>query len=113
MNKEQKKIKEQYDDMCCSIADAPIYDGRNTIDEYVCQKCGKKIYTEYKVKGVTPFVMSCTEQGCTGLMSHTRTFPFTEEVETKKFYRPSFEEFVKMGRGEQQHILNGGLVLER
>lgn len=108
----REEIKERYDRMLSEIGDSEMYDGRNTVDRYVCEKCGNHIHTTYRDKGVTPFTIICPT--CGGIMKHTQTFDRNEvpdDVEVKEWYRPSLKETLKMSDGWIDHIINGGLVL--
>lgn len=114
MNKNE--LKQQYDKLAAEIESAQMFDGRNKgVDEYVCKKCGKRFYTRYKDKGVTPFTIKCRH--CDhGTMMHDQTI--SEQVanfmafEVHNWVRPTFEQFQTLNEGAQEHVLNGGLMLE-
>lgn len=114
MNKEE--LKQQYDELISGIETAKMFDGRNKgVDVYVCKKCGKRFYTRYKDKGVTPFTIKCRH--CEhGTMMHDQTI--SEQVanvmafEVHNWVRPTFEQLQKLSEGAQEHVLNGGLMLE-
>lgn len=111
---EKQDIVKQYDEIVNSIEDAKIYDGRNTVDRYICDTCGYMIHTTYKDKGVTPFTMGCPK--CNGTMYHSQTFKkdtVPDWVEVRNWYRPTLEQVLSMTDGMVQHILNGGLVLDK
>lgn len=111
MTKEQ--IEKQYNKLVSEIEEKKMYDGRGTVDRYICDTCGHIIHITYKNKGVTPFVMRCPK--CSGDMVHKHTFKKDTVpgwVEVKNWYRPSLEEVLKMDKGTTEHILNGGLILE-
>lgn len=107
---------EEYKGFCESIEDRSIYDGRGKgVDVYECNKCGEKKFTKYADKGVTPFCMPCE---CGGTMTHNETM---YEVEChlrygfkiiEKWVRPTYDQFVKLSLGQQEHVMNGGLLLE-
>lgn len=107
---------EEYKGFCESIEDRSMYDGRGKgVDVYECNKCGKKMFTKYVDKGVTPFCMPCE---CGGTMTHNETMC---EVEChlrygfkiiEKWVRPTYDQFVKLSLGQQEHVMNGGLLLE-
>ena len=110
------KTKLAYDNMVKHIAETlNMYDGRGKgVDIYSCRECQKVILTRYKDKGVTPFPMQCE---CKGSLVHADTI---RELTAKAlgckvldWYRPSFEEFLKLSQWEQEHILNGGLMLNK
>ena len=109
------KTKLAYDNMVKHIAETSnMYDGRGKgVDIYLCRECQKVIMTRYKDKGVTPFSMQCE---CKSSLVHVDTI----NEQTAKalghkvldWYRPSFEEFLKLSEWEQEHVLNGGLILK-
>lgn len=108
MNKEQ--LTQKYNQMVSNIR---CYDGRGTVDEYACKDCGNKVHTTYGVLGVTPFVIKCNQ--CGRSMMHDKTYKkdsFPNNIEVKKWVRPSLEDFLRMNNSTQEHILNGGLLLE-
>ena len=114
MNKDE--LKQRYDELVSCIETAKMFDGRNKgVDVYVCEKCGKKFYTRYKDKGVTPFTIKCRH--CEhGTMTHDQTI--SEQVanvmafEVHNWVRPTFEQLQKLSDGAQEYVLNGGLMLE-
>lgn len=118
-----EELKKKYDQMLKDIETAPIFDGRGTgVDVYICEKCGEKFYTQYTAKGVTPFTIGC--RFCkaaikAAIMLHRTTISYKEwsklEASGAKLHnwvRPTYEQMIKLSPGTQQHILNGGLVLE-
>ena len=109
MNK--NKLARAYKKMASSIEKLRIYDGRGTFDIYVCEKCNHKQVTTYGDKGVTPFTMRCPN--CGGMMVHTSTVESIEKsTPFKKWVRPTLDQFLKLSPGCQDHVLNGGLLLE-
>lgn len=116
MAMDKNELKKKYDKMVAGIESARMFDGRNKgVDIYVCKKCGEKFYTRYKDKGVTPFTIKCRH--CEhGTMIHGQTIP--EQVaslmpfEVHDWVRPTFDQFLKLNEGAQEHVLNGGLMLE-
>lgn len=114
MNKE--KLKQQYDELVSGIETAKMFDGRNKgVDIYQCKECGFEFYTRYKDKGVTPFTVLC--RNCDhGTAVHNKTI--TEQmasfrgVKVHNWVRPTFEQLLKLNEGAQEHVLNGGLMLE-
>lgn len=114
MNKNE--LKQQYDKLAAEIESAQMFDGRNKgVDVYVCKKCGKRFYTRYKDKGVTPFTIKCRH--CEhGTMMHDQTI--SEQVanvmafEVHNWVRPTFEQLQKLSDGAIEHVLNGGLMLQ-
>lgn len=111
---ERKEIEKKYCKLTKEIESMHIYDGRDTVDRYLCEKCGGFLHTTYKDKGVTPFTITCPM--CGGIMSHTQTFKketVPDYVEVKKWYRPTLKQTLKMSERSIEHILNGGLILEK
>ena len=110
----KKQIEKKYNALVGRIEDMGIYDGRGTVDRYECEKCGCVMHTTYKDKGVTPFATSCRE--CGGLMRHTKTFSkevVPTHIKVINWYRPTLKQVLKMPDGIVEHILNGGLILEK
>jgi hypothetical protein len=115
MNKEE--LKKQYDELISGIETAKMFDGRDKgVDVYVCEKCGSQFYTRYKDKGVTPFTIRCRREACGATMIHRDTI---SEAQAKNdglvvhnWVRPTFEQLLKLNVGAQEHVLNGGLMLE-
>lgn len=109
----KNSLKSKYDKMAVSIEAANIYDGRGTFDVYKCNRCGFSIVTTYKDKGVTPYTISCKKCGV-GTMFHTETLALPHpDTDVINWIRPTFNQFKKMQPGAQEHILNGGLIMER
>ena len=93
-----------------------IYDGRGRgVDIYVCQKCGKRRCTRYKGKGVKPYIIICDK--CKGTMQHKYTIGELKPLKWKKkvenWVRPTLKETKKLTKGEKEHVLKGGLMLEK
>lgn len=110
---EREQIEKQYNKLVSEIEEMKMYDGRGTVDRYICDTCGYIMHTTYKDKGVTPFVMQCPE--CGGGMVHRQTFKkdtVPDWVEVKNWYRPTLEQTLDMPKGVIEHVLNGGLILE-
>lgn len=115
-----EELKKEYDQMLKDIETARIFDGRGTgVDVYICEKCGERFYTRYTAKGVTPYSIIC--RSCKkALMTHRNTISYKEWlclsfIDAKKLHdwvRPTYEQMIKLSPGAQQHVLNGGLVLE-
>ncbi len=117
----EKELKREYDKLTSNIEGLRVYDGRNAgVDVYVCEKCGKQLYTRYKDKGVTPFTVGCRSKECRGTMIHENTISEFDAMLNKltvhNWVRPSFEWLDKQRKkgkdGLIEHILNGGLMLE-
>lgn len=114
MNKNE--LKQQYDKLAAEIESAQMFDGRNNgVDIYQCKECGFQFYTRYKDKGVTPFTVRC--RNCNhGTAIHKDTI--SEECAEREGFivhnwvRPTFEQLQKLSDGAQEHVLNGGLMLE-
>lgn len=103
--------KKQYEIMCQRLENAKLYDGRGTFDKYECRYCEKSIITTYKDKGVIPSAMQCKFCGCT--MIHTQTYSFRNPAwrMVYNWIRPTFEQFSKLPLAIQEHVENGGLIL--
>lgn len=109
----QEEIEKAYNKLVGEIEEKRMYDGRGTVDRYVCDTCGNMMHTTYKNKGVTPYTMMCPK--CRGTMYHRQTFAkdsVPHWVEIKSWCRPTLEQTLKMNEGTIEHILNGGLILE-
>lgn len=112
MNKEQ--IKKEYNELVNSIEEMRMYDGRNTVDRYVCKRCGAHLYTTYIDKGVTPFTIQC-RRCSVGTMIHDKTFrkeTIPSYIVVLGWYRPTLEQTLRMSEGAISHVLKGGLFLE-
>ena len=110
----KKQISRKYNCLLARVENMEIYDGRNTVDQYQCGKCHFRVFTTYKDKGVTPFATRCPI--CGGLMQHNRTFSkdtFPEDIRVLNWYRPELKHLLKMNEPEIDHVLNGGLILEK
>lgn len=109
----KKDIKKEYKKLVDGIEDSSMYDGRGTVDRYVCDTCGHIIYTTYRDKGVTPFTIRCNK--CGGVKVHDKTYEknsIPSYVNIIDWYRPTLEQTLKMSEGMIQHILDGGLILD-
>jgi hypothetical protein len=101
----------RYRQLLWRIENVKIYDGRNKgIDVYECSKCGHKLYTYYKDKGVTPFTISCPK--CSGIMIHAKTVGTTPGVIPIPWFRPTFKQMLKLSPRMIEHVLQGGLILK-
>ncbi len=114
---DKKKLKRKYDKLVSEIESMSGYDGRGKgVDVYVCEKCGKQFYTRYKDKGVTPFTIRCRREDCNATMLHRATISESqaknEGLVVHNWVRPTFEQLLKLSDGAQEHVLNGGLMLE-
>ena len=108
--KRLKELKQKYDKMVAG--ELNVYDGRGKgVDVYVCHKCGKKLYTRYKDKGVTPL---CIRHKCGGIMMHEYTISEEEAkaagAKVFNWVRPSWR-FVRRNPACWEHIMGGGLNL--
>lgn len=113
------KIRRQYKKLVASVEEMKVFDGRGKgVDVYVCEKCDRKILTRYKDKGVTPFVMQCSH--CGGPARHVSTITelraetvcFFENTKVQNWVRPPLWWLLKH-KEVADHVLNGGLVLEK
>lgn len=105
-----KQIEKDYEDMLKTVQNMNVYDGRGTYDTYVCSNCRHELVTTYKDYGVTPFIMQCPK--CEQSMIHERTSATKPDTIVQNWVRPTFGQFVKLNSAQQQHVLNGGLMLE-
>jgi transcription elongation factor Elf1 len=103
-------LKKRYDHLIATIDSAKIYNGRGTYDTYVCLNCGHELVTTYKDYGVTPFTVQCPK--CEQSMIHERTSATKPDTIVQNWVRPTFGQFVKLNSDQQQHVLNGVLMLE-
>lgn len=93
------------------IENMSIYDGRGKgIDVYECPKCGHKVYTWYKDKGVTPFTISCPK--CSDIMMHNKTVRTVPGIMPIPWLRPTFKQILRLSPGMIEHVLQGGLILK-
>lgn len=110
----REQIEKQYNKLVSEIEEMKMYDGRGTVDRYICDTCGYMMHTTYRDKGVTPYTVRCPE--CNGTMYHKQTFrkeTVPDWVEVKNWYRPTLEQTLKEKESTIQHILNGGLLMDR
>lgn len=111
----KKQITKRYEKLVSEVENMRIYDGRGTVDEYICNRCGDSTFTTYRDKGVTPFVMRCRKCGGDAVHRNTNPKGSVEHIRTlvkvHDWYRPSLDDVLKMEEGMIDHILNGGLIL--
>lgn len=108
---DNNEIIRRYEKLVSKIEKSDIYDGRWTYDLYKCESCGKEMVTTYADKGVTPFMIGCQ---CGGMMSHCKTFYFVPDyIPVYEWRRPTLNELYNMSENEIDHVLNGGLILDR
>lgn len=101
----------KYRQLLRRIEKAGIYDGRGKgVDIYECSKCGHKVYTWYKDKGVTPFTIGCPK--CHDIMMHTKTVGTTPGIMPIPWLRPTFKQMLKLSPGMIEHVLQGSLILK-
>lgn len=114
------KIRRQYKALVAKVEEMKVFDGRGRgVDVYVCEKCGRRTMTRYKDKGVTPFVMRCSH--CDGYAQHVETVSedravllrLAEGVAIQNWVRPPLKWLLKQSEGTIDHVLQGGLVLEK
>lgn len=110
----EKELKKEYEKMVSGIGNSRIYDGRGKgIDIYHCDKCQTSIFTRYKEKGVTPYIIPCEQ--CGWMMRHMKTVEdnvIKRQEMVRNWVRPSFDQMKGMGFATIAHVLKGGLVLE-
>jgi hypothetical protein len=114
---DKKELKKKHDKLVAEIESMSGYDGRGKgVDVYVCEKCGKQFYTRYKDKGVTPFTIRCRREVCNATMVHRTTISESqaknEGLVVHNWVRPTFEQLLKLSEGAQEHVLDGGLMLD-
>lgn len=110
----REDIEKKYNELVKSIETKRMYDGRGTVDRYTCDTCGHIIYTTYRDKGVTPYTIRCNR--CGGTKYHDKTYDkktVPGYVMIIDWYRPSLEDVLKMSDGMIEHVLNGGLILDK
>lgn len=102
----------RYRQLLWRIENMKIYDGRSKgIDVYECSKCGHKLYTYYKDKGVTPFTISCPK--CSDTMMHTKTVECAPGfIKPIPWLRPTFKQMLKLSPEMIEYVLDGGLILK-
>ncbi|MBQ6097974.1 MAG: hypothetical protein IJK99_09535 [Bacteroidales bacterium] len=114
------KIRRQYKALVANVEEMKVFDGRGKgVDVYVCEKCGRRTLTRYKDKGVTPFVMQCSH--CDGYAQHVETVSedkalllrLADGITIQNWVRPPLKWLLKQNAGTVQHVLDGGLVLEK
>lgn len=114
------KIRRQYKQLVAKVEEMKVFDGRGKgVDVYVCEKCGRRTLTRYKDKGVTPFVMRC--RYCDGYAQHVETISedtalllcIAEGNTVQNWVRPPLKWLLKQNQGTIDHVLQGGLVLEK
>lgn len=105
----------EFDEKMLELDALDVYDGRGTFDLYVCDRCNEFKVTTYKDKGVTPFIIQCDKcKSGVGCMKHVRSFDNVKEsVVYYEWRRPTFAEFQEMGDRMKEHVLSGGLVLDK
>lgn len=93
------------------IENMSIYDGRGEgIDVYECYGCGHKLYTYYRDKGVTPFIICCPK--CPDVMRHNKTAVTVSGIMPIPWVRPTFKQMLKLSPEQIEHVLHGGLILK-
>lgn len=113
MNK--KEIAKRYKELVANAENLKVYDCRGEYHGYACKNCGYITATSARDKGVTPFTIICPK--CGNISTHVITTktppPSRNDVsEVKYWVRPTLEQLLKMGAGNIDHVLRGGLVLE-
>lgn len=112
-----KQYAERYKTMLKNANTDTLYDCRPEIHRYNCGNCGRDMLTGCKDLGVTPFSLPCKCVHSTMIHNDTFTKSQIEELdmmdEVEWWVRPTFEQLIRMSRWQINHILNGGLVLEK
>lgn len=115
MNK--KELTKKFNRLLQDVDSMKIYDGRGKgVNQYQCEECGAIFYTRYGDKGFTPFMIRCRNNKCDGFMVHNDTLSNAHascmRLDVVSWVRPDLHEFLLMKPALQEHVLNGGLVLE-
>lgn len=76
---------------------------------YTCKVCKQKVKTVDEDNGVTPMFITCQCGGTMASAMYNDIMP--DERPTKGWYRPSFAEYRKLDKYEQEHVLKGGLLI--
>lgn len=108
-------LKNQYDKLLEQVKTDDFYlkiDLNNRVNCYVCQHCNHITKTVDVDAGVTPFLHGCEECGELASSSFYKDIAPSKEP-TEEWYRPNWEEFEKLNKAVQDHILNGGLSSRR
>lgn len=112
---DREEVKSRYKQLLSRMVGLKMYYGCEKIDVYVCGCCGRSVLTTYRNKGVTPFIIRCPFCKSAN-MRHNLTLlrkDFSGKQKVLEWYRPSFNELIKMSNGAIEHVLFGGLILKR
>ncbi|MEK6829012.1 MAG: hypothetical protein AABY15_02715 [Nanoarchaeota archaeon] len=76
------------------------------INVYTCQSCSKKITTQNKAEGVTPFMIGCDAEGCEG-MAHSAFYRVAQDLSPIDYYwvKMSDEELREESKRNTQEIV--------
>lgn len=85
-------------------------EARGAINQYFCKDCGYSIYTINLNCGVTGFSSICPR--CKKYNSYSCFYQLRDReiIVTYGMYRPTKEEYDKLDKNSQSHVLNGGLL---
>lgn len=112
-----KRYEERYNAMLKNVNNYTLRDCRNEIHRYACGKCGSEVLTGCKDLGVTPFSLPCKCIHSTMMHNDTYTKQQIEELEmldeVEWWVRPTLKQLIRMPIWKINHVLNGGLVLEK
>ena len=80
---------------------------------YVCETCKGHIVTVDRDDGVTPFMLRCrATPECTGMMKSSLYRVFDQDIGADhEWFRPDAHSTMLLGRGTQEHVEKGGLIL--
>ncbi len=81
------------------------------INAYVCEVCGLRIITVNSDDGVTPYLVSCRDGNCSGLMVSQFYRVSQTMAATYEWYKPDDEERARLADGVWEHVAMGGLLL--
>lgn len=111
---EKESIEKMYNNLVDVIEKIEMFENCGGMSRYKCIKCGCKIHTVHKDKGIPYFMIKCARCGS---MMYRDAFAYRMSVKDYtvigEWYRPSLEETFKLNESEISHILNGGLLLEK
>lgn len=77
------------------------------INMYTCQVCGRKMITQDKDEGVTPFMIECDVDKCEGL-AHSSFYRFSEKVTSIDYFwkKLTDDEIREHSKRDVQYILS-------
>lgn len=103
------ELKTKYDLIIKSIKASGLPDRTGEFVYYFCPYCKKGEMFYYSSNGYAPLLVKCE---CGGYLCVKRPNAL-RVINYRRFYRPSFDEFLKLSKKAQNHILYGGLIVEK